>query len=95
MNLLWRKNSNYLSLFLIFLLFLLFLVAPSGCKNNWEHIKVYFGEVIPSFVFLKENSSINLYCGSNSSPVEWTFENLYYGSGTPAEPVSSKHIRKC
>ncbi len=56
---------------------------------------MYFGEVIPSFVFLKENSSINLYCGSNSSPVEWTFENLYYGSGTPAEPVSSKHIRKC
>ncbi len=91
MNLLWKKKSNYLSLLHIFLLF---LVAPSGCNNNWEHIKVYFGEVVPNFVFLKENSSINLYCGSNSSQVEWTFENLYYGSGTPAKPVSSKHIRK-
>ncbi len=82
--------------FISFYVSLIYFVASSG-RRNWQQIEVYIYELVPNGLFVEEDFSGNLYCGSYSSAVNWSYSNTSSGwilSESQNQPVSSKHSKK-
>ncbi len=65
--------------------------APSSGRRNWQHIEVGINEVVPKYLIVQENFSANLYCGGNSTTVDWTY-NKYPWNISTFRPLLSKHL---
>ncbi len=77
--------------FIAFYTVLISFVTSSGGRN-WQHIEVYVHDLIPELLFVEEDYSANLYCGSYSPDVNWTYSNISLGRDiSEYQPVSSKH----
>ncbi len=77
--------------FIAFYTVLMSFVTSSGGRN-WQHIEVYVHDLIPELLFVEEDYSANLYCGSYSPDVNWTYSNISLGWDiSEYQPVSSKH----
>ncbi len=74
--------------FISFYIFLISFVRSSG-RRNWQHIDVYMHSLIPKFLLVEEDSSANIYCGSYSPAMNWTYSNI--SLGWDHQPVLSKH----
>ncbi len=75
--------------FIAFYIFLIAFVTSSGSRN-WQHIDVYMHSLIPNVLIVEEDSSANIYCGSYSLAVNWSYSSI---SLAEYQPVVSKHSK--
>ncbi len=80
--------------FFAFYIFLISFVTSSG-RRNWQHVDVYMHSLIPRLLLVEEDSSANIYCGSYSPAMNWTYLNISLGwDHSEHHPVLSKHSKE-
>jgi len=85
------NESNFFALYSMLLIWLVYFLT-SSCTRNWQEIEVHIAEIVPRYLVVEENSTFNLYCGSNSSALHWTFKARSLDVwNTSTRPISSKH----
>ncbi len=86
------SGGNFTALYGFLSIFLISRVTSNG-RTNRQQIEVRIKEVVPMFLFVPENSSTNIYCGSHSSAVNWAFATKYPWIVSFSRHLLSKHSK--